>query len=350
MRIVRSVAPMRICDNGGWTDTWFAGRGKVFNIAVSPCVHVEVRATDSPTVRGAPRFAVCAGNEELHHGLAHETVGAQEHPLLHAAVACAGLPPTIQLDVNVWSKVPAGCSTGTSAAVTVALVGALDVLKGGNLSRHDLAMAAYHVEANVLGRQCGVQDQLAAAYGGINYIEITNFPHAAVHQVTVSDSLERELERRLLLFFVGKSHNSSKVHEQVIARLQRSPPEVDALNALRAAAERSRDALLRGDFDALGRAMIDNTAAQVALSPALVGEAHQIAIRAAQAHGALGWKVNGAGGDGGSVTVLAEPDAKCQRGVIRGIKAACAAFEHIPIRICNSGIRCWEAVDNAGAR
>ena len=33
-RIINSVAPMRICDNGGWTDTWFARYGKVFNIAV----------------------------------------------------------------------------------------------------------------------------------------------------------------------------------------------------------------------------------------------------------------------------------------------------------------------------
>ena len=41
IRIINAVAPIRICDNGGWTDTWFAGRGKVFNICLlytSRCV------------------------------------------------------------------------------------------------------------------------------------------------------------------------------------------------------------------------------------------------------------------------------------------------------------------------
>src|SRR5215472_8663202 len=42
LRVIRAVAPIRICDNGGWTDTWFARRGRVFNIAVTPYVEVEV--------------------------------------------------------------------------------------------------------------------------------------------------------------------------------------------------------------------------------------------------------------------------------------------------------------------
>jgi D-glycero-alpha-D-manno-heptose-7-phosphate kinase len=41
--VVNAVAPIRICDNGGWTDTWFAGHGKVFNIGVCPYVEVQVK-------------------------------------------------------------------------------------------------------------------------------------------------------------------------------------------------------------------------------------------------------------------------------------------------------------------
>ena len=41
-RVINSVAPIRICDNGGWTDTWFAGHGKVFNIGVYPYVEVQI--------------------------------------------------------------------------------------------------------------------------------------------------------------------------------------------------------------------------------------------------------------------------------------------------------------------
>ena len=42
LRVINSVAPIRICDNGGWTDTWFADYGKVFNIGVYPYVEVQV--------------------------------------------------------------------------------------------------------------------------------------------------------------------------------------------------------------------------------------------------------------------------------------------------------------------
>ena len=41
-RIINCVAPIRICDNGGWTDTWFAKTGKIFNIGVYPYVEVQV--------------------------------------------------------------------------------------------------------------------------------------------------------------------------------------------------------------------------------------------------------------------------------------------------------------------
>ena len=42
LRIINSVAPIRICDNGGWTDTWFAGHGKIFNIGVYPYAEVQL--------------------------------------------------------------------------------------------------------------------------------------------------------------------------------------------------------------------------------------------------------------------------------------------------------------------
>ena len=40
--IINSVAPIRICDNGGWTDTWFAGHGQIFNIGVYPYAEVQI--------------------------------------------------------------------------------------------------------------------------------------------------------------------------------------------------------------------------------------------------------------------------------------------------------------------
>lgn len=59
-RLIYATAPIRIADNGGWTDTWVARRGKVFNIAVRPLV--EVRIDVSPVGTRDARLVINAEN------------------------------------------------------------------------------------------------------------------------------------------------------------------------------------------------------------------------------------------------------------------------------------------------
>src|SRR5207237_7710950 len=117
--------------------------------------------------------------------------------------------------------------------------------------------------------QCGIQDQLCSAYGGINYIEMFQYPHASVSQIRVPDSVWWELERRLVLVFLGKTHSSSAVHQKVIAELEREGGASPRLEGLRRTAEQSRDALYAGDFAALGGVVAGNTDLQAGLHPAL---------------------------------------------------------------------------------
>jgi len=105
------------------------------------------------------------------------------------------------------TEVPAGCSTGTSAAVVVALVGALDRLQCGGLGLREVAYAAHAVEVEMLKQQSGIQDQLCSSYGGINYIEIDRYPHALVSALQVPSATWWELERRLALVHLGRSHS-----------------------------------------------------------------------------------------------------------------------------------------------
>src|SRR5215213_4122743 len=97
-----------------------------------------------------------------------------------------------------------------------------------------------------------------------------------------------------------------------------------------------------GDLVALGSAMCENTAAQAALHPDLVGESARAVIALARAHGAWGWKVNGAGGDGGSLTLLAGPAASGRRRLIEAIHGAGAGWRVIPTRISREGVRVWD--------
>jgi D-glycero-alpha-D-manno-heptose-7-phosphate kinase len=341
LRVINAAAPIRICDNGGWTDTWFAGHGEIFNIAVSPSVEVQIAAYP----RDARPAQIALSAENYGDRYAFE-LGASpgRHPLIEAAIEEIGVPGDLAIEITIFSTVPAGCSTGTSAAVTVALIGALDALTPGRLSPHEVAMRAHRVETERLGLQSGIQDQLCSAYGNISFIEMRTYPQAQVSPISVPDPIWWELERRLVLVFLGKTHSSSAVHEQVIARLERQGHTDTELEPLRQAARAARDAIVAGDFAALGRAMAANTDGQRALHPALIGGDAEAVIALAQKHGALGWKVNGAGGEGGSLTLLCNESASAHRALLRAIPQLNHHYQVIPIALSRAGLRVWESV------
>jgi D-glycero-alpha-D-manno-heptose-7-phosphate kinase len=342
--IIHSKTPIRICDIGGWTDTWFAEYGRVFNIGVSPFAEVQITVRSVSEERGqiiihAEDFGEVYTYDPSQYG-SHQ--GWHRHPLLEAAIEYMRPPEHFSLEITIHSQVPAGASTGTSAAVTVALLGGLDALTPGRMSPHEIAMAAQKVETELLGQQCGIQDQLCSAYGGINYIEMDQYPHASVVQLDLPGPIWWDLERRLALVCLGKSHASSHVHEMVIESMEGLGPDNSYLEALRTTAPRARDGLTAGDFGALGQAMIDNHQAQRQLHPALVSpEADQV-IEIARAHGAIGWKVNGAGGDGGSVTLLCGERSDVKRTLHREIEAENPDFNIIPISLSHCGLRVWQ--------
>jgi D-glycero-alpha-D-manno-heptose-7-phosphate kinase len=339
LQIINSVAPIRICDNGGWTDTWFAKYGSIFNIGVYP--YAEVQIAVYPLGDRQDRIVINAENYGERFVVNPETRFYDQHPLLEAAIDYMKVPKDLAFEVNIFSEAPSGASTGTSAAVTVAMIGALDSLTPGRMTAHEVAYAAQAIEVQLLHQQCGIQDQLCSAYGGVNYIEMFDYPHASVSQLAVPNSIWWELERRLALIYLGKSHASSKVHEMVIRGLENAGPDCRQLNDLRQTAGKSRDALYAGDFDALGRAMIENTEAQGRLHPDLISaDAAQI-ITIAREYGAVGWKVNGAGGDGGSITLLCGPQSSAKRAMLRATEGANPIFKSIPIYLSRYGLRIW---------
>lgn len=340
LRCINSHAPIRIADCGGWTDTWFARHGKVFNIAVSP--FAEVRIEVFPAGVLPSHVVLHAENYGDLYELKDRPGTWQKHPLLEASIEFMHVPEQFSLRISVRSDAPVGASTGTSAAVTVALIGALDRLGSGKMSPHEIAYAAHHVEMDILGYQCGIQDQLCSAYGGINFIEMQEFPRATVSQIHIPDDVRRELERRLLLIYLGRAHSSSEVHQKVIRELEGEGPESPRLNALRVAAEKSRDAICGGNFDTLGRAMIENTEAQACLHPELVSNDAQRVIEIARHHGAVGWKVNGAGGEGGSLTILCGSDPESEASMIKRIEQENPLYKNIPVNLSRHGVGAWE--------
>ncbi len=340
-RIIRAAAPIRICDLGGWTDTWFAGHGAVFNMAVSPGAEVEIAVF--PRAARTPQVVLHAENYGERFAIGPGEAVPPAHRLLAAAVDELPPPSGLAIEVSIYSEVPAGCSTGTSAAVCVALLAALDRLTPGRLSAHELAYAAHRVETRRLGLQSGIQDQLCAAYGGVNFIEMFAYPHASVSRLRLPEATLWELERRLMLVYLGRTHSSSAVHEKVIAGLEAEGAASPRLERLRRTAHSARDAVYAGDLAALGAAMAECTAGQAELHPELVSHDAWQAIEVARSHGAVGWKVNGAGGEGGSLSILCGPRPGSARQLAAALAEANPRLRPIPIRLCPWGARAWEA-------
>jgi D-glycero-alpha-D-manno-heptose-7-phosphate kinase len=347
--VIHAQAPGRICDMGCWTDTWFARHGCVFNIAVAPRaeVRVEVHAADATQPQGRVRLHALDFGEAYVVPPPGPPWGP--HPLLEAAIASVDLPPGLRLEIDVRGGAPAGAGTGSSAAVCVALLGALDALSPRPRTRRELATLAHRVETERLGRQSGIQDTIASACGGISFIEIDAYPDATVTRVAAPPRVLDELDERLLLVYLGQAHDSSALHEAVIASLEPAGPDAPALQALRCTAAPARDAIVAGDFEALGRAMSECTEAQGLLHPALVGPRARDVIAAARQRGALGWKVNGAGGEGGSLTLLCR-DAAHADALMRELRAASPELRRIPIRQSPEGVRVVRTEPRRGSK
>jgi len=341
-RIITATAPIRTCDCGGWTDTWFARHGAVFHIAIEPGVRVRIDARPSDGLAAAP-VVVHAENYAERYTFEPGTRPWVKHPLLEAAIESVGVPPALSAEIRVQSTAPPGASTGTSAAVCVALIGALHLLWGRRPGAGIIAAEAHAVEVERLGQQSGLQDQLAAAHGGVNFIEITDYPSATVHAISLSDQLRAAIDQQLMLIYLGRTHSSSAVHEAVIRDMTGTGPGHPALAALREAAAQARDAVVGGDLVMLGEAMRANTEAQRRLHAALVGVDAQRVIAIARAHGALGWKVNGAGGEGGSLAVLCGPGPGASAILEAAIAAASPAYRLMPMSIAQKGLRVSES-------
>ena len=221
----------------------------------------------------------------------------------------------------------------------MALIGALSVFAGKHLTSYEIAFLAHAVETEKLHLQCGIQDQLSSAYGGISYIQMQEFPHASVSQILVPKPIWWELENRLALVYIGTPHSSSDIHKKVIAGLGDDAESDPRFERLRLLADEAKQSLYEGEFEQLGRIMDENTDVQRRLHKGLVCPRFEKAIEVAKHFGAAGCKVNGAGGDGGSLTILGDGDASRKRRMMEAI--ASEQLLPIPIYLSRYGVRVW---------
>ena len=337
IKTIHAIAPIRINDIGGWTDTWFAQQGKVLNMAVFPLVQVRIQVLENKEKRD-PRVLVHLENYGESLWVKPENPVFDQHPLIQGALSSIPIPKDVMLHISLFSHVPAGSSTGTSASVCVSLLSALSQLSGQSYPAHEIAYLAHRVETEKLGLQSGIQDQLAAAHGGICFIDMFQYPEATVTKLDVKDAILEELSQRTSLIYLGQSHSSSSMHEEVIAFLEEKGAKFTIIQTLRSLAEQAKNHLLAGDLDSFGDTMIHNNECQRSLHSRLITEEADSVIAIAKKYEAIGWKVNGAGGKGGSLTILGHVDEKMRMGMLEEINSLGKEIRSIPTSIARFGV------------
>lgn len=337
----RARAPVRFCDLGGWTDTRIVPRGAVLNFTARLYTHATLRVQEGPS--GITLESLDTEETQSIHDVRQvEYNGVLD--LLKAAVARARIETRRsgvyssrrKVTLRVRSDAPPASGLGSSAALGVATMGALAAYNGRRMLPHEIARESQLLETQELGLECGVQDQLASAYGGVNFMEV-EYPNARIVPMHLADDVVCELEDRFVLVYTGKSHFSSGMHQKVISEAEEHRADFDALAA---AAVAGKEALLAGDLDAFGAAMNANWEAQKRLHPDITTPEIDALHAAAWKAGALGFKANGAGG-GGTVTILARPGAShLVAGAAREL-----GMVVLPALIDTTGLRVWHGGD-----
>jgi D-glycero-alpha-D-manno-heptose-7-phosphate kinase len=202
------------------------------------------------------------------------------------------------------------------------------VAGGGGWSPAELAQRAYQVERIDLKIEGGMQDQYAAAFGGLNFIEFHGEEDVTVRPLQVSAETVQELERSLLLAWSGRSRTDDGIlRRQVDGVLGGSARSLESLEAMKALATGMRDALLRGDLadfaDGLHEGWRQKRRLASGIATPRLDELYAVGRRA----GAAGGKVLGAGG-GGYLLFATPPGARARvADALEAAGAPCAQVE-----------------------
>ena len=194
---------------------------------------------------------------------------------------------------------PAGSGLGTSSTLVVAVIGAFAEMLRLPLGEYDVAHLAYDIERKDLQMAGGRQDQYAATFGGVNYMEFYEGDKVIVNPLRIKQQYLFELENNLLLYYTSTSRESAKIIEkqsQNVVNKKEKP--IEAMHQLKQQAQMMKEALLKGRVHEIGE-ILDFGFRQKkemaeGISNSLMDEIYSTAKKA----GASGGKISGAGGGG----------------------------------------------------
>lgn len=207
--------------------------------------------------------------------------------------------PNLGLKLTTNVDAPPGSGLGTSSTLVVAVIGAFAEMLRLPLGEYDIAHYAYEIERKDLQLAGGRQDQYAATFGGVNFMEFYANDKVIVNPLRIKPEYLHELENNLLLFYTATSRDSATIIKEQQQNVEKNDnASIQAMHQLKEQSRMMKEALLKGKLSEIGeildfgfqqkRKMAKN------ISNSLIEEIYDSAKKA----GASGGKISGAGGGG----------------------------------------------------
>lgn len=209
-----------------------------------------------------------------------------------------GLPMT-NFRLSTFVDAPAGSGLGTSSTLVVAIIGAFAEMLKLPLGEYDIANYAYDIERKDLQLAGGKQDQYAATFGGVNFMEFYADDKVIVNPLRIKQDYLNELENNLVLYFTSTSRESATIiKEQQKNVLQKNEKSIDAMHQLKEQARMMKEALLKGRLHEIGEILDYGFQQKRNMAKNISNDAIETLYEAVKKSGATGGKISGAGGGG----------------------------------------------------
>ena len=282
--------PLRISFFGGGTDypVWYREHGgAVLSTTIDKSCYI--------TCRHLPPFF------EYHSRISYSKVenvnrnGAIEHPAVRGCLQFLGVEEGIE--IHHVADLPARTGLGTSSAFTVGFLLALYALREQMRDKHSLALDALHVEQEIVKEAVGSQDQISAAYGGLNRINFHTDGSFDVKQVIAPAARLADLQQHCALFFTGFSRTASEIAKEQIKVTPQKKRELETMGQMVDEAE-AIIANPNRSLDEFGQLLNESWQIKRTLTKNITNNSLDEIYEAGRGAGALGGKLLGAGGGG----------------------------------------------------
>jgi D-glycero-alpha-D-manno-heptose-7-phosphate kinase len=321
--VIVSCAPFRVSFAGGGSDIapfYTKSRGAVLSCTISKYSFAIIHPFFN-----ASKYYLKYSRTEL-----ADNIDEIQHPLLREALRVQQIRSGIE--ITSVADIPSGTGLGSSSSFAVALLNGLYANRGVFVSKSRLAEDACSLEIDRLGEPIGKQDQYAAAFGGINFIEFEPQGGVVVQPLLMSKTIKAELEGNLLLYFTGIQRDARSLLSHQVSAIQRDARTFATVQRLAELAHEMRDMLLSGDLDRFGHALHRGWELKRGLSSQISNSSIDDHYARAREAGALGGKLTGAGGGGFLVLY-------CPQSVQKGVRKAMGGLQNLEFRFDWAGAR-----------